>query len=213
LNLSISRHSFHDFNKGLSIYTKADIFQRTIFDHRGVNSIKTGKVFSIVGAVILAAVLLAGCLGGGGGGGGTWIPKAGDFMEYTASGGEGVSTMRMTVKNFTDTTITMNVSLTYGGSGPYYSESTVPRSQSTFLGFDVNHPPSGYNVVKVGTETLSTNWGSRSADHYRITVSGSPGTIDMWIRSGIAMKFQLTSTSATTAWTLTDTNISLITSA
>jgi hypothetical protein len=152
-------------------------------------------------------VLLAGCLGGGGGG--SWIPKAGDFLEYTT----GLGVTRMTVKNVTETTITMNVSLTYGGSGPYYSESTIPRNLTMGWTYDLSNLPSNFNVTKVGTETLSTKWGSRSADHYTVTMSGSPGTIDMWIRSGIALKVQTTVLGQSMTVTLTDTNISQITNA
>lgn len=212
LNPSTSRHSFSDLNSGYSICTKADIFQRTIVDFRGVNSIKTGKLFSIVGAVILAAVLLAGCLGGGGG---TWIPKAGDFLEYTTGLGETQMTTRMTVKSITETTITMNLSLAYGSNPPYYSESTIPRNQTMGWTYDLSNLPSNYDVTKVGTETLSTKWGSRSADHYTVTDTSSvtPMTIDIWIRSGIAMKIQTSYMAQTMTMTLSDTNISQITSA
>jgi hypothetical protein len=119
----------------------------------------------------------------------------------------------MTVKSVTETTITMNVSLTYGGGVPYYSESTIPRNLTMGWTYDLSNLPSNFNVTKVGTETITTKWGSRSVDHYTITISGSTGTIDMWIRSGIAMKIQTTIMNQSMTVTLTDTNISQITNA
>jgi hypothetical protein len=149
----------------------------------------------------------------GGGGDGSWIPKAGDFLEYSTSVGETQMTTRMTVKSVTETTITMNITMTYPGMPPMYQESTMPKNQTMGYGLDIDNPPSGTSVVKVGTESISTKWGSRSTDHYAITVSGSSGTIDIWIRSGIALKAQSTVMDQTMIVTLTDTNISQITSA
>jgi hypothetical protein len=149
------------------------------------------------------------------GGDGSWIPKAGDFLEYTTSVGEMQMPMRMTVKSVTETTITMNITVTYPGVPPYYSESTIPRNQTMGWTYDLSNLPSNYDVTNVGTETLSTKWGSRSADHYTVTDTSSvtPMTIDIWIRSGIAMKIQTTYMAQTMTVTLTDTNISQITNA
>lgn len=134
-------------------------------------------------------------------------------MEYTTSAGEIQMTSRMTVKSVTETTITMNITMTYPGMPPVYQESTIPKNQTIGGSLDLDNPPSGTSVVKVGTETISTKWGSRSADHYTITVSGSSGTIEMWIRSGIALKAQSTIMGQSMTVTLTDTNISQITNA
>ena len=134
-------------------------------------------------------------------------------MEYTTSAGEIQMTTRMTVKSVTETTITMNITVTYPGMPPVYQESTIPKNQTMGGSLDLNNPPSGTDVTKVGTETISTEWGSRSADHYTITVSGSSGTIEIWVRSGIALKAQSTVMDQTMTVTLTDTNISQITNA
>jgi hypothetical protein len=107
----------------------------------------------------------------------------------------------------------MNITMTYPGMPPMYQESTIPKNQTMGYGLDLDNPPSGTSVIKVGTESISTNWGSRSADHYTITVSGSLGTIEIWVRSGIALKAQSTVMDQTMTVTLTDTNISQITNA
>jgi hypothetical protein len=119
----------------------------------------------------------------------------------------------MTVKSVTETTITLNVTATYPGMPPTYQESTIPKNETMGWNLDINNPPAGTSVVKVGTESISTKWGSRSADHYTITMSGGSGTVDLWIRSGIALKAQSTYMDQTVTVTLTDTNISQVTNA
>lgn len=164
----------------------------------------------------MAAVLLSGCLGGGGGGGGgSWIPQVGDFVEYTVIGGEINITFKWTVKSVSDTTMTINTSTTIGSMGSYYSETTIPKNQTFgFNSFDVNHPPSGYTVTKVGTENLDTKWGSRSCDHYQFAYTGQvTSTGDLWIRNGVLLKVVGTSSDLTETITLTDTNISQVTNA
>lgn len=120
-------------------------------------------------------------------------------------------TTRMMVKSVTETTMTINVSVAYGSNPPYYSESTVPRNLTMGWTYDLSNMPSNFNVTHVGTETIPTAWGSRSAEHYSVTDTSMlpPMTIDIWIRNGIALKIE----STYLTMTLTDTNISQVTSA
>ena len=170
--------------------------------------IRTGRVVFIFGAVILAAVLVSGCLGGGGG---AWVPKVGDFLEYSSSGFMGMNvTTRWEIKSVTDDNMTVNITVSVQGIPPVHQEQTVPKGDLFGQGFDINNPPAGTNVTKVGTEQVSTKWGSRSADHYTLTYQGNPSTTDIWIRSGIILKTQTTAMNQTIIVTLTDTNISQI---
>ena len=176
----------------------------------GGTIIKKGKILTFFAVTILTAVLLSGCLGGGGG---TWIPKTGDFLEYSSSMMDIMNiTVRMEIKAVTDTTMTINITSTVSGMPPTYQEQTVAKGSLFGQSYDINNPPAGTNVTKVGTEQVSTKWGSRSADHYVVTQQGITATTDIWMRSGIILKVNLSSESLSmTILRLTDTNISLIT--
>ncbi len=167
-------------------------------------------MLKIVGAIILTAVFLSGCLGGGGA---SWVPKVGDFVEYTTVSGEFNQTMRWTIKEITDTEMTINTSMSMGGSPPYYFEITIPKNQTFGWNLDPENPPSGLTVTKVGTENVDTKWGSRSCEHYTFsyTTTTFTQTGDMWIRGGIFVKVTGAVSEQTFVMTLTDTNISQIT--
>jgi hypothetical protein len=153
-------------------------------------------------------------LGGGGGGGDHWIPKSGDFAEYTfVFRGVVGDVLRYTVTNVSDTTMTMNTSLTTGGLPPYYSEETVPKNQTVGYIIDPNNPQPGYTVAKVGTENLNTRWGFRSCDHYQLNYSeqGYSEADDLWIGNGLVLKVVQTIQGQTCIITLSDTNILKIT--
>lgn len=171
-------------------------------------NIKMRRAVSVFAAVILIAVVLSGCLGGGGG---AWVPKVGDFLEYSSSGLMGLNaTTRWEIKSVTDDNMTVNITLSVQGMPSAHQEQTVPKDDLFGQGFDINNPPAGINVTKVGTEQLSTKWGLRSAVHYIATYQGNPSITDIWIRSGIVLRTQIAAMNQTMTVILTDTNISQI---
>jgi hypothetical protein len=146
--------------------------------------IRIWRIILVLGTVIIASVLLSGCLAGG-----AWDPKVGDFLEYSISDGVNQGTEKLSVISVTATSFTLNMTTTVPGLPPIYWEVTMLKNQT--LGYDLNHPLSGDTVTKIGTETISTKWGERSVDHYRITYEeplGNPHTYDLWARDGVLMK-------------------------
>ena len=147
-------------------------------------SIRIRRITPVLGTVIIASILLSGCLAGG-----AWDPKVGDFLEYSISDGVNQGTERWSVTSVTATNFTLNITTTVPGQPPNYWEVTMLKNQT--LGYDLNHPLSGDTVTKIGTETISTKWGERSVDHYRIAYEeplGNPHTYDLWARDGVLMK-------------------------
>jgi hypothetical protein len=170
-------------------------------------------VLSIVGAVILAAVLFAGCLGGDGGNGETWIPTAGDFVEYETATGEIQITTRIEIRDVTSTNMTMNTTTTMPGYPPFYSETTVPINQTFGFEIDINNPPEGWLVDSLGTDNISTNWGNKTANHYQVSLSDEYGSWsgDIYVFKGVLLKMVVVHAESTLTMTLVDTNLEEIT--
>ena len=183
-------------------------------------------VVAVVAVVVIAAIVLGtGMLngddddtddGGDGNGGGdvlTWEPESGDFIEYTTTTFIGEMVVKQTYKEVTTTTVTINTTSTVMGMTSY-DEQTIPIEQN-YGGaeFDVSDPPEGYNVVDKGSQSISTEWGSKSCKHYEVTTSegGMTSTMDMWIYKGILMKMVMAVGDMDMTMTLTDTNVNEIT--
>ncbi len=180
-----------------------------------MTNIKIGRAFSVLAVAILAAVLLSGCLGGGGDGGGgeTWIPAVGDFVEYEYAAVEMQSTIRTEIVDVTSTSMTINTTTTMQGSIPYSMETTVPINQTLGWSYDIDNLPEGMSMTDHGTDSISTNWGSRTANHYQISYSGEYGSWsgDVYIYAGVLLKMEIEQSGMTLTMTLVDTNLEEIT--
>ena len=97
--------------------------------------------------------------------------QSGDFIEYTTDTFIGEMVVKQTYKEVTATTVTINTTSTVMGMTSY-DEQTIPIEQA-YGGaeFDVSDPPEGYNVVDKGSQSISTEWGSKSCKHYEVTTS------------------------------------------
>jgi hypothetical protein len=180
-------------------------------------------VVAVVAVVLIAAVVLGtGMLNSnddgddgndGGNGATTWEQKAGDYMEWTASGGGFSMTMRIEVKAVTADNLTINttISSSFGSSS---MEQTVDRNGTMGSSYDLTDLPNGVTYTDKGTQSISTKWGSISAHHYTVVDEETPGltiTTDFWVKDGILLKSVQVATGITTTMTLTATNITMIT--
>jgi hypothetical protein len=68
-------------------------------------------------------------------------------------------------------------------------------------------------VVNKGSQSIGTEWGSKSCKHYQATTTqgGSTGTMDMWFYKGILMKMVVSAGGLEMTMTLSDTNVNVIT--
>jgi hypothetical protein len=181
-------------------------------------------VVAVVAVLVIAAVVLGtGMLnsddGNDGDDGGndilgeTWEPQSGDYLEYTTDTFIGEMVTKQTYKEVTATMVTINTTTTVLGSTEY-DEQTIPLDQSYGgADFNVSDPPDGYSVVNKGSQSISTEWGSKSCKHYQATTTqgGSTGTMDMWFYKGILMKMVVSAGGLEMTMTLTDTNVNEIT--
>lgn len=139
-----------------------------------------------------------------------WTPKVGDYIEYTSTGLADM-TMRKTIVSETATTYTINVTTTM--MGMTNSQQTTVNKTAAFTGdYNPQSPPSGWASKHMGTDTLSTNWGSKVCDKWTATGSsdGQSGTVTMWIKGGVLMKEEVVTGSGTMTLTLTGTNVSAL---
>ncbi len=181
-------------------------------------------VVAVVAVVVIAAIVLGtGMLNGDDGDDGnddgnggaitSWEPQSGDYIEYTTDTFIGNMVQKQTYKEVTATTVTINTTTTILGSTEY-DEKTIPINQ-TYGGadFDVSDPPEGYTVVNKGSQSISTEWGTKSCKHYEVTTTqgGTTGTMDMWFYQGILMKMVISAGGMEMTMTLTDTNVNVIT--
>ena len=163
-------------------------------------------------------------------GGGTGI-QVGQFVNYTINmtmTQDNVtyysdSFIRSTVIAINATSVTYNVTMgTYIMSSWYiYYNETVVDLTSTFFGFggsDTEFQDDSITMNLVGTESLSTPWGSKSCQKYSIVISGdASGSGYMWIfNDNILLKYEYSTSSAeqgdmSMVFTLTDTNLSSVT--
>ncbi len=181
-------------------------------------------VVAVVAVVLIAAVVLGtgmlnssddGDDGNDDGNDGATIyeQKAGDYMEWTASGGGFSMTMRIEIKAVTADTVTINttISSSFGSSS---IEQTEARNGTMGSSYDLTDLPDGVTYTDEGTQSISTKWGSISAHHYTVVDEETPGltiTTDFWVKDGILLKSVQVATGITTTMTLTDTNITAIT--
>jgi hypothetical protein len=177
-------------------------------------------VVAVVAIVLIAAVVLGtGMLNSDDGDDGndgneatTWVPKAGDFVEYSIADSQNPMTIRMEIKAVTATTETINVTMT-SQYGSYSNEQTVSINKSLGGGYDINDLPADVTMTDHGKQTISTKWGSISTDHYTIVDNSESETItsEIWEKNGIALKVVQDAYGSTMTMTLTDTNVSAIT--
>lgn len=154
------------------------------------------------------------------------ILSVGDFTEYNRTG-------HVTV-NFTDdahweyneidtivainsTHYLMNVTI-FPSEYPlwnYSIEDSWLKNWTFGAYMDVDNPEFDVNLTKVGKESIDTNWGSLSCDHYIGNLYNSSVSFDVFVKNGILIEWATTSSSADRiemiVFMLVDTNIPEIT--
>ncbi len=143
-----------------------------------------------------------------------WVPKAGDYLVWVASGGGFEMTIRVEVKSVSAEGMSINTTIASNMMGRQSMVTTVPLNSTMGLSVNVKNPKTGVSVKTVGVESVSTKWGSVSATHYTVVDTATPGltiTQDYWIAGSIPLKMVQVATGVTTTMTLTDTNIRAIT--
>jgi hypothetical protein len=136
--------------------------------------------------------------------------QEGDFVEYTHS----QNTYRIEVISVGGETMTVNYTVNIGGY-VYSQVQELPLDQTLMLDYSFSDPPPGYTVSFIGKENVDTVWGQRTADHYRASYEqgGSSMLLDIWMSRGVPLMMQTTYEGHPQDFTtLTDTNISFITS-
>lgn len=156
-------------------------------------------------------------------------PQVGQFVNYTVN----MTVTEDSVTVYTDsfyrysviavnaTSVTYNFTIgTYiMGSWYLYYFEPVANLTDTSFGYDPNTEYGDENVTMtlVGTESLSTPWGSKSCQKYSVVVSGdAPGSGYIWIfNDNIMLRYEFSQSSADSEtsllFILTDTNLSGVT--
>ena len=163
-------------------------------------------------------------------GGGTGI-QVGQFtnytLQYTITNNTGIyeSTgyYRYDAIAVTATNVTYSFtqSMTTNGQTYNYSYETTYNLTTGFGGMDLNNAGSGVTITAIGSESLSTAWGSKSCQKYAYNYSSESGYGDgyLWVHDNVFMKYDVTMNSAYMGYTsvhmvliLTDTNLPSVTS-
>jgi hypothetical protein len=177
---------------------------------------KSNRIWYIIGVVVILAAGVASTymlINKSNPTGNTWSPKVGDFVMYNASGGGFQMTMRMEVKAVTASSMSINTTIKSNmGGGSVVKD--VPLNNTMGSSYNLKNPPSGVTTTLIGTESVSTKWGSASATRYTVVDQTTPGltiTTDVWVKDKVLIKLVQVATGVTTTMTLTDTNIKMIT--
>ncbi|MFA5312815.1 MAG: hypothetical protein WC375_05770 [Methanomassiliicoccales archaeon] len=142
-----------------------------------------------------------------------WDPAVGDYYEYTMSmSGTEASKMTYRVVAVTLTTMTINVTTEFMGDTTSVEE-TVPLGVSSDYVDQIDNQPDGYDLDYRGTQTITVNWGTITADHYQIAYSegAAETTSDLWFYKGMMIKMTAGSGWSEMTIEMTDTNITDLT--
>lgn len=174
----------------------------------------------VVVVVVVAALLL---LGNGGTSNGAFNGTTnngslaaqihdGSYLEYSGTitiptGGTMTGTISITFSNTTSTSYTMTESITIYGHTTTVSQK-VNRTTESWINSSSGTTGTVGQQTLVGTETLQTNFGTKTTNHYTTSYSGY--TYDYWedTSSQMLYKMQFTyGTGGTFSCTLTSTNM------
>jgi hypothetical protein len=179
-------------------------------------------VISIALIATVAYYYLSGDDGNGGNGNGeTW--HEGDFVEwgtfyYTSEQGkpgDNAGYTRYTITDIDDTWLTIQVSYLNPARIELQTQTIHEPKNSTGFGYaasDIDFIT--YPVTDLGADSVDTEWGELSANHYRYSYEGigQTYTIDIWTRGGFYLVQDTTSTTAELQQliSITDTNVPAI---
>jgi hypothetical protein len=173
---------------------------------------KSKKTLIVIAAVVIVVALVAVVVLIGMQQHGAWDPKPGDYVQYTISGGGHTGTAQMTIKSVGLTTVTVTTTMSFMGSST--SEDSVVSKNTAFgSDYDLNHLPSGMTLARHGTDTISTPWADRVADHYTGTMSvqGQTMGIDMWVWKDVLLRMDMHVNGVPVIMTIAGTNLPIIT--
>jgi len=166
----------------------------------------------VLGIVVVAAAVLLYSGGGndsdGSGDGASW--HVGDYVEwgyyYYENGtapGEPYGFQRYTVTEVGAEWLAINEStynapLNQGGVLTYWTTTHVSANVTGFGGSVDSWIMLGYDVLSLGTDTVTTDWGQLSAEHYRYSMAsgGATYTYDLWTRNGFDLMYRTISDSS-----------------
>ena len=129
--------------------------------------------------------------------------KVGDFLKYEISVNNTAEKHNVTfeIQGINGTLI----HYTYSTSSSYTEHRNSTEDQTPFA-MNMTYFPSG-DMTNVGKETINTQWGEKSTDHYTNATIG----IDVWMLNGVMLRYQVLDTTSTLTEILTETNMEKIT--
>lgn len=185
---------------------------------------RLGRTAIIAIAIILSAALIAGIyylviMQNDDANEGMW--KEGDFVEwgtyyYEIGGqpGDPAGFQRFTVTDVGSEWLTINKTVKdMAGDLLYWQILNIPVN-STGFGLSASSLTSlGYVIIDLGVDSVDTEWGALSAQHYRYNYTNTNViyTVDVWTRNGFIIVQRVTADIGMQVMILlTDTNISQI---
>jgi hypothetical protein len=157
---------------------------------------------------------------GGNGNAETW--HEGDYVEwgtyyYNATlgkPGDNAGYIRYTITDIDDTWLTVQISYLNPARMELQTQTTHVLKNSTGFGYPASSIDSiYYTVTDMGTDTVETEWGQLSAQHYQYSYEGLglTYTVDIWTRGGFIIVHDTTSTAELQQLIMvTDTNVPAI---
>ncbi|MCX6648554.1 MAG: hypothetical protein NTV61_04100 [Candidatus Bathyarchaeota archaeon] len=150
----------------------------------------------------------------------SWSPKVGDFVVYSTAISGINGTWRIQVESISTKDITLKMTQR-SLFGENITTTVVPLNST--LGIEISSMTQWpkMTLVKKVTESVSTKWGSKTAEHstYTVNQSGTTMTMDFWIVNRVMVKWTnhimgdmgiLGILDITLTANLTDTNVSSI---